>query len=259
MKTMNSLKVPGLANSYDQIFVRGVLVFAITICALWVFRHQMAQMPDFGFANQTEAAAYDKLTAAQIKDWKVNLATWLLFPAVAGMYGAVVLVGSMFEAKRRVVSSSVSEEDVSVRTESLVVDSMIDGYRHVNYIASMLNIDWCREELMRKGLTVSLEKLRDDHKLAFVVKSVGTEYLKQIGLGDVMVFAGTMRQTGPTEVQLDVEVEVHRQDGSHEVAIQSKIVMPLISLSSNRRARIPKGLIATQRVLSETKGSEVVP
>ena len=242
---MSTLRVSALTYSYNQIIALIIIAFTMLMLMYRMIPHLPLTLlpPETGFSSASEEAQYDKLVAAE------NNSTTILKGFGIGLYGlfaalsVCLIFTSIIENRRRVIHSSILEGVVYVTGRTYANKNMADGYGHVNYIATMLNLDWLRQELMRAGITVSLETLLKKHRLAFVVYSAQANYLKQIRLGEEMEMVGAMRQLTSTRMQLNIEIRTRQPYSEGIVAVKSNLIMALIDLDTGRPQKVPEWLL----------------
>ncbi len=212
---------------------------ALTVPLILLATQYLPAMPDSGFTPE-ENLQLNTLTQTHIHDWRYVTSALLFLPLVWS-FGVTTsgLLGSIKIRSRHYIIAGAIVWSNAVCIEMTVNDSMIDDLNHVNYIATQSNIDYCRAALMDK-IGWSLTRLRDEHRLAFMVKETRTVYHHQIRNGDRIRIDGLLRQTSSRCVQLTFKVVLPAE--GNKLATQSIIVMPLVSLETGRPVTIPDWL-----------------
>jgi acyl-CoA thioesterase FadM len=204
----------------------------------WTFCHLPATPPEMGFSSDSEVKQYDEIVAAQHKDYRVTLSMLAVIPLSFLSLTAFCKLEGVFIGEKRylVLSMAVVGTCVTASVQMRADRSMIDDLNHVNYIASVSNIDCCREALM-EAAGWDLLRLRDEHHLAFMMRAVETKYRSQIRRGDLITINGKMEQKGGVKVVLSFELFAEDRQ-----AVTAVFTMPMVSLKTGKVEPLPDWL-----------------
>lgn len=237
---MKHLSKYRLQVNWEQILLCVAVLLVSSIAVMWGTEHMVSPPPDFGFASEAEAAQYGKL-AQHHGGWEGLCSVILILPACTilalSLVGASDSVCLIVVKKYVVLSTLVASSSMAIGIK--VNESMIDWLGHVNYIETQRNIDCCRDAIM-ESIGWSIEKLRDEHRLAFMVSEVRTKYRHQILKGDYLQINGSLEQTTPTRIELAFNVLLPERGNA--LAVESRLTMPLVSLETGRPIPIPEWL-----------------
>jgi acyl-CoA thioesterase FadM len=211
---------------------------------LFTFRHMPPTLPEAGLDSLDEYVQFNA-HAAGIQGWKGILGLFVAIPTMALAGASLSRLLDLTEAKRYVVIATTVAQGcagISMRADT----GMIDQLSHVNYIASISNIDCCREAFTEE-IGWPMERLRDEHGIAFMMRRLEVEYFRQIKDGDLMRILGTVAEAGRSSVELCFRIMLPEQDSEmvNKPAVMSSMHLVLVSLETGKPVRIPPWLRET--------------
>jgi acyl-CoA thioesterase FadM len=187
------------------------------------------------FLTSAEQEQFEAILVSESHDWRYGFGTMASVPLLLLTLGLIGRVGATFTNKRYVVVSSMVLQN-AVAIGMTADSSMTDALGHVNYIASASNLDCVREALMDQ-LGWPVEKMRAEHGMSFMMKTVELSYRRQIKEGDRLHLRGTITQTSP--VRIEIHAQIFVGDESEKPAVEAKYTMPLVSFATGRPVPIP--------------------